>query len=612
MKKNKTEINNEKSNKISKPVTSPISQGTLVSKVNALTLNTASNPLLNPQNMVFNNEKSTTLNYKQVIDGLTRFSNVTNINDFYNKIYSLISQNIDSSFFAVGLFKEKSNCINLKLQDKLGNNFSTKVFLKDTENPIVEVFKTHQTKFVEKKDYLKLSYYKNYSTAILPMISVNKCIGVFIIEDAYARQNIALYSLIANYLALVTHNMELLEKSDEITNTDSLTLLANHRGFQEILTNEISRAEINKQNLSVIMMDINNITKINRELGHAKGDEVIKIVAEKVRQNVREGDIAGRYGGDEIAIIIPNTSSEQAKYVAEFITYSLSCCFIDEIGPIKVSVGTATYPDTAEDKEKLLILAEQAMYISQAKGYKDGMSAIVSSSDFNFWDDIALKSYAEVVSKRHSQLGINFEEELLTKFNNDHNLSDTRTWEIATSLAGAIDAKDPYTKGHSTSVSRYSEALARAINLPEKEVARITLGALLHDVGKIGIPETVLKKEGPLSDEEWAIMKQHPVIGAEKVLHPNPNLRDLIPIVKYHHERIDGKGYPEQLTNGDIPLAAKIVAIADTYHALVSDRPYRKGMSLEKAFAILEEGAGTQWDENLVRTFIQIAPSLGI
>lgn len=612
MKKNKTEINNEKSNKISKPVTSPISQGTLVSKVNALTLNTASNPLLNPQNMVFNNEKSTTLNYKQVIDGLTRFSNVTNINDFYNKIYSLISQNIDSSFFAVGLFKEKSNCINLKLQDKLGNNFSTKVFLKDTENPIVEVFKTHQTKFVEKKDYLKLSYYKNYSTAILPMISVNKCIGVFIIEDAYARQNIALYSLIANYLALVTHNMELLEKSDEITNTDSLTLLANHRGFQEILTNEISRAEINKQKLSVIMMDINNITKINRELGHAKGDEVIKIVAEKVRQNVREGDIAGRYGGDEIAIILPNTSSEQAKYVAEFITYSLSCCFIDEIGPIKVSVGTATYPDTAEDKEKLLILAEQAMYISQAKGYKDGMSAIVSSSDFNFWDDIALKSYAEVVSKRHSQLGINFEEELLTKFNNDHNLSDTRTWEIATSLAGAIDAKDPYTKGHSTSVSRYSEALARAINLPEKEVARITLGALLHDVGKIGIPETVLKKEGPLSDEEWAIMKQHPVIGAEKVLQPNPNLRDLIPIVKYHHERIDGKGYPEQLTNGDIPLAAKIVAIADTYHALVSDRPYRKGMSLEKAFAILEEGAGTQWDENLVRTFIQIAPSLGI
>lgn len=611
MNKNKTTYNKETLEN-SKPVTSPISQGKLVSKVNALTSKSNSKQFINPQNIVFNADKSTTLNYKLVVDELLKLTNIENVSDFYNRIYSFVTQHIDSSFYAIGLFKEKSNCINLRLQDKLGNNFSTKVFLKDDENPIVQVFNNRETQFVDKKDYLKLAYYKDYSTAILPLISVNKCIGVFIIEDAYAKQNAALYSLIANYIALVTHNLELLEKSEGYINTDALTLLYNHRGFQEILTNELSRARTNKQKMSILMMDINNITKINRELGHAKGDEVIKLVAEKVRQNVRESDVAGRYGGDELAIILPNTSSEQAKYVAEYLTYSLSCCFIDDIGPIKVSVGTATYPDCAEDKEKLLILAEQAMYISQAKGYKDGMSAIISSSDFNFWDDIALRSYAEVISKRHSQLGINFEEELISKFHSDHNLSGNRIWEIATSLAGAIDAKDPYTKGHSTSVSKFSEALARAINLPEKEVERITLGALLHDVGKIGIPETVLKKEGPLSDDEWKIMKQHPVIGVEKVLQPNPSLRDLIPIVKYHHERIDGKGYPDSLSNGDIPLAAKIVAIADTYHALISDRPYRKGMNIEKAISILEKGAGSQWDADLVRTFIQIAPSLGL
>jgi len=444
------------------------------------------------------------------------------------------------------------------------------------------------------------------------LISINKCLGVFIVEDDYARQNAVLYSLIANHIALVTHNFELMERSDSYTNTDALTLLYNHRGFQDLLSNEIQRAQTNKQQMSVIMMDINNITKINRELGHAKGDEVIKLVAEKVRQNVREGDIAARYGGDEIAIILPNTSSNQAKYVAEYLTYSLSCCFIDEIGPIKVSVGVATYPDCGEDKERLLILAEQAMYISQAKGYKDGMSAIISSTDFNFWDDVALKSYAEVVAKRHSQLGINFEDELITQFHTEHNLTENKIWEIATSLAGAIDAKDPYTKGHSTSVSKFSEALARAINLPEKEVERITLGALLHDVGKIGIPEAVLKKEGPLSDDEWAIMKQHPIIGVDKVLQPNPSLRDLIPIVRHHHEKIDGTGYPDNLSGKDIPLAAKIVAIADTYHALISDRPYRKGMNIEKAISIIEEGAGTQWDTDLVRTFVQIAPSLSV
>lgn len=500
----------------------------------------------------------------------------------------------------------------MRLQDKLGNNYSTKVFLKDEDNPIVQVFNGSATKVVDNKNFLKLPYFKDYTTAVLPLISVNKRIGVMLVEDAYARQNYQLYSMIANYMALYIHNLYLLEKSEGVDNTDNLTLLYNHRGFQEILTNELSRAKTNKQQMSIIMMDINNITKINREFGHAKGDEVIKLVAEKVRHNIRENDIAGRYGGDEIAIVLPNTSSSQAKYIAEYLTYTLSCCFIDDIGPIKVSVGISTYPDCSEDKEKLLILSEQAMYISQAKGYKDGMSAIISSSDFNFWDAAALKSYAEVVAKRHAQLGINFEDELIAQFNTDHNKSETKIWEIATSLAGAIDAKDPYTKGHSTSVSKYSEALARAINLPEKEVERITLGALLHDVGKIGIPESILKKEGPLSDDEWDIMKQHPVIGTEKVLQPNPSLRDLIPIVKYHHERIDGKGYPEGLSNDEIPLAAKIVAIADTYHALTSDRPYRKGMDIEKAIHILEDGAGKQWDKNLVRTFIQIAPSLGV
>ena len=621
MKKAKTILNNIKesavaANKLSKMVTSPIAQSSLVSKVNELTLNSSASSGLNLQNSaILDKEKNSFLNYKNyndIINKITEISNIENIEDFYSKIYSVILENVDSKFFAVGLYKEQSNCINLRLKDKLENVYSTKFFLRDTSNPVVQVFNSRKPMFVSKQDYLKLFYYKNCDTAIFPLISSNKCIGVFIIEEPNAQQNATVYALIAKFIALITDNLELTEKSKEYVNTDNLTLLYNHRGFQEILEKEIKRAEINKQQLSIIMMDINNITKINREQGHAKGDEVIKLVAEKIRQNVRESDVAGRYGGDELAIILPKTNSEQAKYVAEYLTYSLSCCFIDGIGPIKVSVGVATYPDCSNDKEKLLILAEQAMYISKAKGYKDGMSAIISSKDFNFWDNVALQSYAEVVAKRHSQLGINFEDELISKFHNEDNMTENKIWEIATSLAGAIDAKDPYTKGHSTSVSKYSEALARAINLPEKEINRIMLGALLHDVGKIGIPENVLKKDGPLSDEEWSIMKRHPDIGVEKVLKPNVSLRDLIPIVKYHHERVDGHGYPDNLKGNEIPLAAKIVAIADTYHALISDRPYRKGLSVEKAISILEAGAGTQWDADLVRSFVQIAPSLAV
>lgn len=606
-----TDINISKTNNGS--VTSPISANNLVSKVNSLTHIHYNTSPVSPQNKSYSTEKGKTLDYKTVLDEVIKLYPIDNIYKFYSDLYSIILQNIDSGFCAIGLYKEKSNCINLRLQDKLGNFYTTKVFMKDADNPIIEVFKTQQPMFKDDVSFLKIAYFKNNPIAILPLISVNKCIGVLIIADNYARQNVQLYTLLANYVALISHNNELIETSDKFVNTDNLTLLYNHRCFQELLADEISRAKTAKQNLSVIMLDICNITKINRDMGHAKGDEVIKLVAENIRKNVREGDIAARYGGDELAIILPNTNVEQAKYVAEYLTYALSCFYIDDVGPVKVSVGISSYPECADDKEKLLILAEQAMYISKARGYKDGMSAIISSADFNFWDDVALKSYAEVLGKRHAQLGVNFEDELLAKFHFDHaEIPSNRIFEIATSLAGAIDAKDPYTKDHSTCVSRYSEALARAINLPEDEIERIRLGALLHDVGKIGIPERVLQKEGPLSDEEWIIMKQHPTIGAEKVLMPNASLRDLIPIVKYHHERIDGKGYPEGLSNGNIPLAAKIVAIADTYHALTSDRPYRKGMNIEKAVSILEEGAGTQWDADLVRTFISIAPSLGL
>ena len=170
----------------------------------------------------------------------------------------------------------------------------------------------------------------------------------------------------------------MLEQTNKFANTDTLTSLYNHRGFQEVLANELKIAEATNTELSVIMFDIHNISKINRELGHAKGDEVIKLLAEKVKQNMRSNDKAGRYGGDEIAIILPNTGTSDAKYLAEYITYTLSCCFVDDVGPVKVSVGISTYPECSANQEKLLILAEQAMYISQAKGYKEGMSAIPS------------------------------------------------------------------------------------------------------------------------------------------------------------------------------------------------------------------------------------------
>lgn len=572
---------------------------------------TKSKPRNYSNSYVTNNSLNPNVNYFEVMKGISdAFQNNKSMIELFSKLNNIFVNQLKWSFVGFGLFHEKSKCINLKIYSKAGNTYSSKIFMSDDNNPIIQAFKNKSIVDKDNINYLNIPYLANSSSVIVPMISINKCIGVMLVGQNISNINTNIVNFFSNYMGMFIHNIQLQEQTNKFANTDTLTSLYNHRGFQEILAKELAKAKDTNTSLSVVMFDVNNISKINRELGHAKGDEVIKTIAEKIKQNIRANDSAGRYGGDEIAVIMPETDTKDAKYLAEYITYCLSCCFVDDVGPIKVSVGISTFPECTMDQEKLLILAEQAMFISQAKGYKEGMSAIVSSSDFNFWDDMALNSFAEVLAKRHSQIGINFEEELVHKFNHEEIMNHTHLMEMVTSLAGAIDAKDPYTKGHSTSVSRYAEALARAVNLPENEVERIKIGALLHDVGKIGIPESVLKKPGKLTDEEWEIMKQHPTIGAEKVLAPNEALRDLIPIVKYHHERIDGRGYPEGLKGNEIPLEARIVSVADAYHALVSDRPYRKGMPIEKACAILREGAGVQWDSDLVRQFISIAPSL--
>ena len=534
-------------------------------------------------------------------------------NDLAQLFYSLNSimvNKLQVNFTAMGLYNKHSNCVNIKLIDKIGSTYTTKTIMTDENNPVVKAVKTKKIVTTQDTGFLSSWYQTHASTAIIPMMAIDECMGVYIVGNYHISATIEFCQLIANTLGLFAQTKNLMDLVETNSDTDSLTGLANHKHLQEELHEQIQSAENKGTVLSVLIVDVANISRINRDLGHAKGDEVIKTVAQKIKQNIRNTDFAGRYGGDEIAVIMPNTSSDEAKYIAEYLSYVISCVYVDDVGPIKVSMGISTYPKSSESQEKLLVLAEQAMYISKGKSQELGNCKVITSEDYNFWDDEALKCFAEVLTKKHAQIGVQFEDELINKFHNEQIISNSHLLDVVTSLANTIDAKDTYTKGHSTFVSRYSEALAKAIGLPEAEVERIRLGALLHDIGKIGIPENVLRKPTMLTDEEWEIMKQHPVIGAEKVLAPNESLRDLIPMVKYHHEHWDGSGYPYGLKGEEIALSARIVAIADAYHALVSDRPYRKGLGVEKACEILKLGANVQWDKELVRQFVIIAPSL--
>ncbi len=595
-----------------KITTNPISNSGIVAKINLLGSGMSSGNINRP---VVNHHAEKAFGIVDYFGFIKETNDIVKkydtLRDSLNSFHNLFINRLNANYTALGIINEASSTIEIKLLDKNANVYSFKVFMNDKENEIIKAIESDEIRCLPTSEYLKIPALASVPSLIIPIRVKGRTICVALASDANIQNHVLLYQLTATNMGLLVQNSDLYKKVSQNTYMDSLTNLYSHRRFHELLSQEIAYSDSTNTQVSVLIFDINNMGQINRDYGHLKGDEVIKVVANKINENIKKQDIAARYGGDKISVILRNTNAEEAKYMAEYLTYSLSCCLVDDVGPVnKVSVGIATYPDDSKDKDKLLILAEQAVLVSKTRGYKNGRSTIVSTQDYDFWDDSSLNSFAIVMAKKHSQLGIKFEDALVEKFQNENILSQNHLIEVVTSLATAIDAKDEYTKDHSSSVSRYSVALAKAIGLSDKEVERIKLGALLHDIGKIGIPEDVLTKPSKLTDEEFKIIQQHPTIGVEKILEPNPLLHDLIPIVKYHHEQWNGKGYPSQLKGEEIPLAARIVAIADTYHALISDRPYRKGMSVEKACAILEEGAGVQWDKELVRQFISIAPSL--
>lgn len=555
--------------------------------------------------------RNSNIDYIETINAIiSDFQSIRDASKLFYEVHSSLSKKINLNFSAVGICNNTSNCVDFQLINKNKMTYNQKVLLSDLQNPVIQSITKRTPISTINNNYLKIDFLPNSSTHIIPLIAFADVFGVLVFSDDSLNQNLELYKLISTYYAISYSHKILSDLVDRNTDTDTLTGLNNHKKLQESLSREIATAQKYSSNLAFCIIDISNISGINADLGHAKGDLVIKEVAKRIRKNVRNTDIIGRYGGDEIGIIMPDTSETEAKYVCEFLLYNLACTMFDDLGQLKFSCGISFYPTSTTKQEKLTVLAEQALYMAKGKIIKSGQSEIISTSDYNFWEDEALKSFAEIISKKHATNGINIEEELLLQFHGENIISNDHLLEVVSSLAGAIDAKDTYTKGHSSSVSRYSEALARAINLPLQEVERIKLGAMLHDVGKIGIPENILRKPTKLSDDEWKIMKQHPQIGAEKVLEPNPSLHDLIPMVKYHHEHVDGSGYPYGLKGDDIPKSARIVAIADAFHALISDRPYRKGLSVAKACEILKEGAGIYWDKELIREFIIIAPSL--
>ncbi len=432
--------------------------------------------------------------------------------------------------------------------------------------------------------------------------------------------------LIAMQTELASNNSQLEEmnaKLEEQATTDSLTGLANRRMFQESLRKCISQALRHQQPLSLIMLDVDYFKKFNDEHGHLSGDQVLKHIADILKNAVRIGDIVARYGGEEFAIILNHAEPNTAQVVAERIRQN-----VEENGvlglPLTISSGVSYLHSDVIDPEELVEMADNALYEAKRLGRNRVETSPIPinaklppmSSDFRTNEDMnhaqiptSLKDNSEFVNS------VGFD-----PFGGVEGLLQEPAGPILGTLLSALDLRDAETHGHSLRVSRYAMRVTSAMAsmyqrkhfrsgsvplITPSDLRDIALGSLFHDIGKIRLPDYILRKPGRLTDEELAVMRRHPIVGAELICE-FPLLIPALPIVLHHHERWDGTGYPDNLAGNSIPLSARIFTICDAFDAITTDRPYRKALSITDARQIINDQSEKQFDPIVVEAFNSI------
>jgi len=378
---------------------------------------------------------------------------------------------------------------------------------------------------------------------------------------------------------------------------DSHTGLFNHRYLEEAIEAEFYRARRYAHPISVLMIDIDYFKSINDVYGHQFGDLALKQIAGFLKKMVRRYDIIIRFGGEEFVIICPGADRATSLILAQRILDTINAASFgnrDHTVRLKLSIAVASYPEDRIAKGiDMVELSDQIL--DKVKEY--GGNRVYSSLDLK--KDRASTSQ----EKKKERIDAIVLQEKLEKLNKRANQS---LIEAVFAFAKTIEVKDHYTGEHVEKTVHYAVEIANALKLPRYETELIKQAAMLHDLGKIGISEKVLLKNSKLKKEEYDEIKKHPQIGAD-ILRPIQFFHNIIPLILYHHERWDGKGYPRGLKGEEIPIGARIIAIADVYQALISDRPYRKkAYTKEEAIEIIKDGAGTQFDPKIVTIFLSI------
>ena len=383
-------------------------------------------------------------------------------------------------------------------------------------------------------------------------------------------------------------NASLYHQARLTSQTDALTGVGSRRLLEDKLEAECARSKRYKRPFSVAILDLDNFKSINDVFGHASGDAALKKLSECMQNQKRIPDVLTRYGGDEFVVLMPETEANDALIFLERIRAKVQQIEVEENVSMTVSCGVAqSMPDFSDSSSDVLRRADLALYEAKSAGrncvmlWNEKMSKVLKAGDIEFEKIKKLKRRVAGLSEQAEKMFMQ------------------SIW----SLVKALEAKDPYAKKHSESVMHYAVGIAEIMKVSPKDLEVIRRAAMIHNIGNIGIPDVILSKPGELTPHERKIIEQHPLIGV-RILDKMSFLKQEVAIVRAHHEKWNGEGYPDGLSNSAIPIGARILAVADTFDALISDRSYHHSRPVEEAIGILTDSSGYDFDPDVVNALV--------
>ncbi len=445
------------------------------------------------------------------------------------------------------------------------------------------------------------------SVICIPLSPSNKPFGVMMVfspREEVTDKELNFLTLFANQVEMAITIANLFENLKKEAVTDSLTELYNRRYFNQALQKELERAQRLQQPFSLVSLDLDYLKKINDTYGHFFGDLAIRTIADILKKNARSIDVPSRLGGEEFSVLLPGVDSKGAMVAAERIRAAIEAQELDTIGHITASVGVATFPEHSIKLDELLDMADQAMYKSKING-RNRVTLAKSSQDESEWHEVAFGAFMDILTKQKVPIPDKIAKEITSKLKSIDTAETKDTlFSVADTIAQTYNAH--YKRGVTKEKVSLAIELARKLELPKEDIDKLKIAMMLYDIGKLMIPEDILNKKEPLSEDEKQKIKEHPLIAARKILQPISSIADIVPIIEAHHENWDGSGYPNKLSGEEIPLSSQIILLIDSYFALIQSRPYRIARTKDEALEIIKLETGKKWNEKLVDEFVRL------